>query len=70
MKTGAEAKRSLEFNAQPNYRELFKKETDEIAASEMWRAGKAVRSLRVSLSPLLLYFSGVNDYGWWTAARV
>lgn len=40
---GTETKRSLDFNGQPNYREAFQKELDEIDNLEIWRAGKAVR---------------------------
>ncbi|KAF2749737.1 ketol-acid reductoisomerase [Sporormia fimetaria CBS 119925] len=43
---GSETKRSLEFNSQPDYREKYKKELEEIDNLEIWRAGKAVRSLR------------------------
>lgn len=43
---GSETKRSLEYNSQPDYREKYKKELDEIDNLEIWRAGKAVRSLR------------------------
>jgi ketol-acid reductoisomerase len=43
---GSETKRSLEYNSQPNYRELYAKELEEIDNLEIWRAGKAVRSLR------------------------
>jgi ketol-acid reductoisomerase len=50
-------RRSLSFNSQKNYREEFKKETDAIAAQEIWRAGQTVRKLRVRslCSPCTLY---------------
>jgi ketol-acid reductoisomerase len=43
---GSETKRSLEFNSQPDYREKFEKELDEIRNLEIWRVGKEVRKLR------------------------
>ncbi|EQK99230.1 Acetohydroxy acid isomeroreductase [Ophiocordyceps sinensis CO18] len=46
VKDGSETKRSLEYNSQKDYREQFNKEMDEIRNLEIWRAGKAVRSLR------------------------
>lgn len=46
VKNGTETKRSLEFNSQKDYREKFEKELEEIRQLEIWRAGKAVRSLR------------------------
>jgi len=44
--TGEEARRTLEKNSSPNYREELDKELSVIHNSEMWRAGAAVRSLR------------------------
>ncbi|PVH91553.1 ketol-acid reductoisomerase mitochondrial precursor [Periconia macrospinosa] len=46
VRDGSETKRSLEFNSQADYREQYKKELAEIDDLEIWRAGKAVRSLR------------------------
>ncbi|KAK9718459.1 Bifunctional acetohydroxyacid reductoisomerase [Basidiobolus ranarum] len=43
---GSETRRSLDKNSKPNYREELEKELEEIRESEMWRAGKTVRSLR------------------------
>lgn len=43
VKTGKETKRSLEYNSQPDYREKYEKELEEIRNLEIWRAGKAVR---------------------------
>lgn len=40
------ALQSLDFNGAPDYREKFEKEMQEIRDLEIWRAGKAVRSLR------------------------
>jgi len=40
VKNGNETRRSLEFNGQKDYREKFAKETAEIDAQEVWRAGK------------------------------
>jgi len=36
----------LDYNGSPDYREKFNKEMEEIRGMEIWRAGKAVRSLR------------------------
>ncbi|EWC46575.1 mitochondrial ketol-acid reductoisomerase [Drechslerella stenobrocha 248] len=46
VKTGKETQRSLDFNGQADYRAKFEKEMQEIRDLEIWRAGKAVRSLR------------------------
>jgi len=43
VKDGSETKRSLEYNSQPDYREKYEKELQEIRDLEIWRAGKAVR---------------------------
>ncbi len=44
--SGHEAQLSIDSNSQPNYREKLEKELKELRDSEMWRAGKTVRSLR------------------------
>jgi ketol-acid reductoisomerase len=44
--SGAETRRTLECNSAPDYRDRLNKELAEIGNSEMWRAGRAVRSLR------------------------
>ncbi|KAI9690755.1 MAG: Bifunctional acetohydroxyacid reductoisomerase [Bogoriella megaspora] len=46
VETGEETQRSLDFNGRKDYREAFEKEMKEIRELEIWRAGKAVRSLR------------------------
>ncbi|AEO55941.1 hypothetical protein MYCTH_2133056 [Thermothelomyces thermophilus ATCC 42464] len=46
VKSGEETKRSLEYNSQPDYRERYEAEMEEIRNLEIWRAGKAVRALR------------------------
>ncbi|PGH14976.1 ketol-acid reductoisomerase, mitochondrial [Polytolypa hystricis UAMH7299] len=46
VRDGSETKRSLEYNSQPDYRQRYEKEMQEIRDLEIWRAGKAVRSLR------------------------
>jgi ketol-acid reductoisomerase len=46
VKSGQETKRVLESCGRPNYKELLNKELAEMGNSEMWRAGKAVRTLR------------------------
>jgi ketol-acid reductoisomerase len=43
---GSETQRSLDYNSAPDYRAKFEAELDEIRSMEIWRAGKAVRSLR------------------------
>lgn len=43
---GKEAKRSIESNSQPDYREKLNEELKELRESEMWRAGSEVRKLR------------------------
>lgn len=48
VRDGSETRRSLEFNSRKTYREDLQKELDEIDNQEIWRAGKTVRSLRVS----------------------
>jgi ketol-acid reductoisomerase len=44
--SGAETRRTLECNSAPDYRDRLNKELAKIGNSEMWRAGRAVRSLR------------------------
>ncbi len=46
VESGNEAKITIEANSQTDYRERLQEELDEIGNSEMWTAGKAVRSLR------------------------
>jgi ketol-acid reductoisomerase len=46
VETGEETRRTLEANSRPDYRQQLEKELKEIADSEMWQAGKAVRALR------------------------
>ena len=45
VSTGAESKRSIDSNSQPDYRVKLEAELKELRESEMWRAGKTVRSL-------------------------
>ena len=44
--SGNEARITLEANSRPDYRQRLEVELKAIAESEMWRAGKVVRSLR------------------------
>lgn len=44
--TGKEAAKSIESNSKKNYRQGLETELAELRDSEMWRAGKTVRSLR------------------------
>jgi len=46
VKSGAEAKRSIDSNSQPDYRAKLEKELEELRESEMWQAGQTVRKLR------------------------
>lgn len=46
VETGEETRRTLDANSRPDYRQQLEKELKEIAESEMWVAGKAVRGLR------------------------
>ncbi|AUR52284.1 MAG: ketol-acid reductoisomerase [Neisseriales bacterium] len=46
VKAGEEAQRSIDTNSQPDYRVKLEAELAEIRDSEMWQAGKTVRSLR------------------------
>ena len=46
VKSGHETARVISACGQPNYKELLDAELAEMGNSEMWRAGKAVRSLR------------------------
>ena len=43
---GARAGRSVDSNSQPDYRAKLEVELAELRDSEMWQAGKVVRSLR------------------------
>ncbi len=43
---GREAQRSIDSNSQSDYRVKLEVELDELKNSEMWRAGRVVRSLR------------------------
>ncbi|WP_235299659.1 ketol-acid reductoisomerase [Portibacter marinus] len=45
---GREAQKSIDSNSQKDYREKLEKELEELRESEMWRAGRTVRSLRPS----------------------
>lgn len=44
--SGEEARRTLDANGRPDYRQQLTKELNEIAESEMWLAGAQVRALR------------------------
>jgi ketol-acid reductoisomerase len=46
VKDGVEAQKSIDSNSQTDYREKLEVELKEIADSEMWQAGAAVRKLR------------------------
>ena len=44
--TGKEAAKSIESNSKADYREKLEQELKELRESEIWQAGKTVRSLR------------------------
>ena len=44
--SGEETRVVLEANSSPDYKQRLTKELDEMGSSEIWQAGKAVRSLR------------------------
>jgi ketol-acid reductoisomerase len=46
VETGNEAQLSIDSNSKPDYRVKLEAELDELKNSEMWQAGRAVRSLR------------------------
>ena len=46
VSSGEEAKRSIDTNSQPDYREKLAEELRELRESEMWQAGAMVRKLR------------------------
>jgi ketol-acid reductoisomerase len=46
VENGNECRRSIDINSKPDYKASLEKELDAIRQSEMWRAGKTVRSLR------------------------
>lgn len=46
VKSQEQAEISITRNSQPDYREKLEVELSELRDSEMWQAGKAVRSLR------------------------
>ena len=43
---GKETKRALDYNSASDYRAKLEAELEEVRNMEIWRAGKAVRSLR------------------------
>ena len=51
VKDEVEAARSIDSNSQSDYREKLQVELDEMYNSEMWQAGRAVRSLRPENAP-------------------
>ncbi len=46
---GTEVKRVIDAHRDPNYKANLKKELDDMANTELWQAGKVVRSLRPNL---------------------
>jgi ketol-acid reductoisomerase len=49
--TGKESARSIDSNSKTDYREKLEVELAELHNSEMWQAGKTVRSLRPENQP-------------------
>ncbi len=50
--SGNEAQRSIDSNSQPDYRVKLEEELKALRESEMWQAGRAVRSLRPESQPV------------------
>lgn len=50
--TGKESQRSIDLNSQPDYRVKLDAELAELRDSELWQAGKTVRSLRPENQPV------------------
>jgi ketol-acid reductoisomerase len=50
VKTGAETRRVLQACGGKNYQQALEKELAAIGNSEMWQAGRAVRTLRPAAS--------------------
>jgi ketol-acid reductoisomerase len=50
--SGNEAQRSIDSNSQPDYRVKLDAELSELHNSEMWKAGRTVRSLRPENQPV------------------
>lgn len=51
VESGNEAQLSIDSNSQPDYREKLEEELKELRESEMWQAGRTVRSLRPENQP-------------------
>ena len=49
--TGKESQRSIDSNSKEDYREKLEEELTELRESELWQAGKTVRSLRPENQP-------------------
>ena len=49
--TGKESQRSIDSNSKADYREKLEEELKELRESELWQAGKTVRSLRPENQP-------------------
>jgi ketol-acid reductoisomerase len=49
---GHEAQRSIDSNSQPDYRPKLEEELKQLRDSEMWQAGRTVRSLRPEAQPV------------------
>ncbi len=54
VKAGIEAQKSIDSNSQADYRAKLEVELDTLRNSEMWQAGKAVRSLRPENAPAVV----------------
>ncbi|HMQ48792.1 MAG TPA: ketol-acid reductoisomerase [Saprospiraceae bacterium] len=52
--TGEEAQRSIDSNSQADYRPKLEEELKQLRESEMWQAGKTVRSLRPEMHAKLV----------------
>jgi ketol-acid reductoisomerase len=63
VKTGAETRRVLTMCGKSNYQKLLAKELNTLGTSEMWRAGRAVRSLRPKTAAAASYAKGTKGVG-------
>ncbi len=63
VKTGKESRRVLTTCSKPNYQELLAKELNALGSSEMWQAGKAVRSLRPKTAKASAFAKGTKGVG-------
>ena len=59
--TGVESQRSIDSNSKDDYREKLDEELKELRESEMWQAGRTVRSLRPENQPKAAAVASVSS---------